>query len=134
MRKLGKGDQLDQLLGIWKEVLALNLTTTPERQARQRSDAHPWSASPAMAFLNIAAGIAPAEPNFKSVKIEPAFGKLNYIKASYPHFLGDIQVELKKNAENSIEGTVTLPAGLSGNFEYKGKKMVLKEGENRIKP
>jgi hypothetical protein len=134
MRNLGKGEQLDRLLDIWKEVLTLNLTTTPERQARQRSDAHPWSASPTMAFLNIAAGIAPAETNFKSVKIEPAFGKLNYIKASYPHYLGDIQVELKKTLPNGIEGTVTLPAGLSGNFEYKGKKMVLKEGENQIKP
>lgn len=133
MRKLGMGEQLDQVINIWKEILPLNLTTTPERQARQRSDAHPWSTSPTMAFLNIVAGIAPAEPNFKSVKIEPAFGKLNLIKASYPHYLGDIQVDLKKTQQNTIEGTVTLPKGLAGKFEFDGKTMLLKEGEQTVK-
>ena len=132
MRKLGKGEQIDQLLDIWKELLPFNLTTTPERQARQRSDAHPWSASPAMAFLSIVAGIAPAEPNFKSVKIEPAFGKLNYFKATYPHYLGDIKVDLRKVESGGIHGKIVLPKGLTGVFKYNKKTMELTAGEQTI--
>jgi hypothetical protein len=134
MRRLGEGSRIDELLKIWKDLVALNMTTTPERTSdRQRSDAHPWSGAPCMAFLNVVAGIAPAEPEFKSVSIEPCLGILNFVKASYPHYLGDIKVNLKKSGNNGIEGSVELPKGLNGVFRFNGKIIGLKEGVQAIK-
>jgi len=133
MYDLGLGNRLDDVLGIWKDLLRLNFTTVPERIAKQRSDAHPYSASPCVAFVKVAAGISPAEPEFKSVHIEPSLGKLNFIKASYPHYLGDIIVDLKKSGTNGIAGSVTIPKGLNGVFKFNGKTITLKEGVQTIK-
>ena len=132
MRRLGEGDQIAKVLDIWEALLPLNMTTTPERVARQRSEAHPWSTAPAMAFIKVIAGIAPAEPGYKSVSIEPALGTLDYVKASYPHYLGDIKVDLKKTKKNGIKGTVELPKGLSGTLKFDGKIISLSEGIQKI--
>lgn len=133
MRRLGMGEYLDNVLDIWKDLLPLHLTTTPERIARQRSDAHPWSASPSMAFINVVAGITPAEPEYKSVSIEPSLGTLNSVKATYPHYLGDINIDLKKTKDNGIEGMIELPKGLRGVFKFKDKITGLNDGVQKIK-
>jgi len=132
MRELGLGDYFDSQLDIWKELLPLNLTTTPERQARQRSDAHPWSAYPSVAFIKVLAGIMPAEPEFKSVDIAPSFGHLQYIKASYPHYFGDIIVDLRKTKSGGVEGTVNLPERLTGKFRFSDTVITLKPGIQKI--
>jgi alpha-L-rhamnosidase len=133
LRLLNAGEKTDQLLDIWKDLLPLNYTTTPERLARQRSDAHPWSAYPSVAFLKVVAGIAPATPGFASVSIKPALGKLNYVNASYPHYLGNISVNLKKTGTNGLSGNIILPKGLNGTFEFKGKTIALQEGVQEVK-
>jgi len=132
MRRLNEGDLIDKVLDVWKDLLPLHLTTTPEMIYKPRSEAHPWSTSPSMAFIKVIAGIAPAEPEYKSVSIEPAFGSLNFIKASYPHYLGDIKVELAKKAGGGMEGQVELPKGLKGTFRYNGKSIELTEGKQKI--
>jgi hypothetical protein len=131
IRRLGIGEHTDKVLQIWKDLLPLHLTTTPEYPDKPRSDAHPWSASPIMAFINIVAGIAPAEPAYKSVSIEPALGPLSFVKASYPHYLGDIKVDLKKKG-GGLEGSVELPKGLKGIFRFNGKTINLNEGVQTI--
>ena len=134
MRRLSEGAQIDKVMNIWKDLIAMNMTTTPERTGgRQRSEAHPWSGAPAIAFIKVVAGIAPACPGYKSVSIEPALGKLNYVKASYPHYLGDIKVELKKAGNNGIEGSIELPKGLNGVFRFNDQIVGLKEGVQKIK-
>jgi hypothetical protein len=133
MRELGVGEYFDKQLDIWKKLLPLNLTTTPEREARQRSDAHPWSAYPSVAFIKVVAGIMPAEPEFKSVDIAPVFGHLQYIKASYPHYRGDIKIDLRKNNDGGVEGTLELPAGLKGTFRFNGKSIKLFPGYQKIR-
>ena len=133
MRSLGLGNRMDDVLDIWKDLLPLNMTTVPERIAFQRSEAHAWSAAPCIGFVRVAAGIAPAEPGYKSVEIAPELGKLNFIKASYPHYLGDIKVDLKRTKKGGLEGTVELPAGLTGTFKYNGTTLDLTEGVRVIK-
>jgi hypothetical protein len=108
------------------------LTTTPERIVDQRSECHPWSASPSMAFVSVVAGIFPAEPGYKSVNIQPALGSLKYVKASYPHYLGDIKVDVKRKGTDGIEGTVELPKGLNGVFKWGNRVIGLTEGTQRI--
>jgi hypothetical protein len=87
MSKLGLGDDIDMLLNIWKDLIPLNLTTTPERVARQRSEAHPWSASPASAFINVIAGINPAEPGFVNRQPHPG-SKYIYKDGNFASFTG----------------------------------------------
>ena len=132
MRRLRMGDEIDKMLDIWKDLFPQNLTTVPERIARQRSEAHPWSAAPCIAFVKVTGGIAPSKPGYKSVEIAPAFGKLAFIKASYPHYLGDIKVDLKKTKKGGIEGTVELPEGLTGTFKYGGTTIYLASGVRKI--
>ncbi|MDR3260354.1 MAG: glycoside hydrolase family 78 protein [Tannerella sp.] len=132
MRRLGEGDRIDKVLDVWQDLLPLHLTTTPERIVNQRSECHPWSASPSMAFVGVVAGIAPAEPGYKSVHIQPALGSLKYVKASYPHYLGDIKVDLKRKGTDGIEGTVELPKGLNGVFKWGNRVISLTEGTQRI--
>jgi len=133
MRRLGLGNEMDRVLDIWKDLLPLNMTTVPERIAYQRSEAHPWSAAPCIAFVKVVAGIAPAEPGYKSVEIAPELGTLNYVKTSYPHYLGAITVDLKRTKKGGIEGTVELPAGLTGTFKYNGITINLTEGVQVVK-
>jgi len=132
MRRLGLSHYLDDVLDIWKNLLPLNMTTVPERMAKQRSEAHPWSASPSIAFIQNIAGITPAEPGYKSVDIQPELGELTWIEASYPHHKGNIKVELRKTDQGILEGSVELPLGLTGNFRWKEHTLVLKEGKQKI--
>ena len=52
-------------------MLNRGLTTWAETADPTRSDCHAWSASPNYDLLSIVAGIQPAAPGFKRVRIEP---------------------------------------------------------------
>ena len=77
-------------------------------------------------------GIKPAEIGFEKVNITPHPGELKQIQASIPHPKGRIEVDYKvKNGQ--IKGTVTLPEGLSGEWNYDGETVALASGENKIR-
>lgn len=58
--------------------------------------------------------------------MEPAPGKLNYIKGQMPHSKGMIIFDLKRSGPTGLTGEVILPEGLSGNFIWNGKTIVLR--------
>lgn len=105
----------------------------PKNRNQPGSDCHAWSASPVYYFLSLIAGIQSAEPGFKSVRIEPHLGQLNWIDASMPHRLGTIKVNFKKEGSNHITGQVILPDNLTGELILNDQKTVLKSGINNIK-
>jgi len=76
-------------------------------------------------------GIRPAEPGFRSVRIEPNLADLKWVKGSMPHPQGAIIVELKKN-NNTIKGSFFLPAGVHGTFEMFGTSIKLHDGDNPV--
>jgi len=76
LRHAGLGDRYIELLQPWREMLALGLTTTPERQEPTRSDTHAWSAHPNYGLFANALGIRPLTPGFKSVLVAPHPGPL----------------------------------------------------------
>jgi hypothetical protein len=125
LKKTGLADRFVETLGLWEDMLAKGLTTFAENPDPARSDCHAWSSSPNYDMLATIAGIRPAEPGFRSVLIEPALGKLNYIKGKFPHPVGIIYFDLKKTAGDGITGEITLPAGLKGTFKWKGKTQSL---------
>jgi hypothetical protein len=129
------GHLFDEAIKPWKKLLDNGLTTTTEvpldPYLTQRSDAHPWSTSPAMAFFSVICGIQPAETGFKSVVIEPQMGELKFINAKFPHYMGELSILLKKN-KSILEGEISLPKGLKGVFKWQGKEIILNEGVQKI--
>ncbi len=126
LKKTGLADQYLNTLRPWKEMLKNGLTTFAEKQDPTRSDCHAWSASPNYDFLATVAGIRPASPGFKTIRMEPAFGELKYIKGQMPHPSGMIIFDLKRTGMEGIKGEITLPEGLAGTFSWKGKTVQLK--------
>jgi len=131
LQKAGLGNQYLDLLENWTNQLDQGLTTFAETDIEPRSECHAWSASPNFHFLTLVAGIQPGDKNFKRVIIEPNMGVLENISAKMPHPNGMIEVVLQKKG-NKVKGEIILPKGTSGIFKWKGKEVVLKEGENKI--
>lgn len=131
LKKTGLADKYLATLGPWKEMLKNGLSTFAEKQDPTRSDCHAWSASPNYDFLATVAGIRPASPGFKTLRMEPAFGNLNYIKGQMPHPSGRIKFDLKRNGTEGLTGEVILPEGLTGTFIWNGKSVLL-HGQTKL--
>jgi alpha-L-rhamnosidase len=124
----GMADEYLKTLGDWHGFLKMGFTTWPEQPGDTRSDSHAWTAHPTYDLLTLVAGIEPASPGFKTVKIEPHLGDLSSLEASYPHENGIIHVKY------SVSGGVThaeieLPQGLTGELVWKGKAIQLKSSK-----
>ena len=132
LRKAGLADRYIEQLQPWQQMLALGLTTTAESPEPTRSDSHAWSAHPNYGLLATVLGVRPAEPGFRSVRIAPSLGPLKRAEGRIPHPRGDIEVKLERSGELGLRGEVTLPPGLSGVFEWKGRKLGLKPGRQEI--
>ncbi len=132
LKKAGMADQYLSHLDVWRQMLADGLTTFPEKESDARSDCHAWSSSPMIEFLATVCGIEPAEPGFKTVKIQPYPGPLKEVSGSVPHPLGNIEVVLKRKSNNKINAEITLPKGLKGEFVWNNETIALKEGKQVI--
>ncbi len=130
LQKADMGSLFIPLLTPWHEMLERGLTTFAEKPDPTRSDCHAWSAHPMKDFLSITCGIRPDSPGFKTIKIQPAPGKLSEIDAQMPHDLGTIYFKYRKNTQEIFQ--IQLPQGLNGTFIYKNQKQEIKGGENEI--
>jgi hypothetical protein len=128
LERAGWGDRYIEQLEPWRTMLAMGLTTTPERPEPTRSDSHAWSAHPNYGLLATVLGIRSAEPGFRRIHIAPRLGSLRHAEGRVPHPYGNIDVELARNGEDGLTATVTLPPGLSGLFEWHGKQKPLQGG------
>lgn len=133
LQKAGMGDRYTEMLGTWERMLENGLTTFQESDVLDRSDCHAWSSSPLYHFLSLVAGIVPAEPGFKSVNISPALGPLQQIHVRMPHPAGIIGVQLERKGNEGIRGTVNLPEGLHGTFNWGIYTLNLVPGIQEIK-
>jgi alpha-L-rhamnosidase len=127
----GLGDRYLDLLGPWRTMVSLGLTTWAEQPEPTRSDSHAWSAHPNYDLLRIVAGIRPATPGFASVVIEPNLGALRHIQASEPHPAGRIDVEYTR-ARDAVNTRISLPDGLPGELIWLGKSYALRSGEQTL--
>ena len=132
LKKTGLGDQFIPQLKPWQDMLALGLTTFAEQPEPTRSDCHAWSASPLYEFLSITCGIRPAEPGFRSVRIEPFLSNLTTVDGRMPHPAGEIAVQFQKTPTGGLTGSVTLPTNLTGTLRWQGKTMPLTGGKQTV--
>ena len=127
----GMGDDYLKLLGPWKQMISLGLTTWAESPEPTRSDSHAWSAHPNYDLLTIVAGIHPAKPGFDAVMIEPHLGNLNHVSAAMPTPKGMVEVEYTREGSN-LKAEITLPVGLSGEIVWDGQSSALHEGKQSL--
>jgi len=121
----GMGDRYLELLGPWKTMLSLGLSTWAESPEPTRSDSHAWSAHPNYDLLTIVAGIHSTSPGFKTVSLEPHLGSLKHVNATMPTPVGAIRVDYLRTA-NSITADVVLPEGTSAELVCGGQPMAVK--------
>ena len=131
LEHVGMGNDYLRLLGPWRTMLSLGLTTWAESPEPTRSDSHAWSAHPNYDFLTIVAGIHPRTPGFRAIEIEPHLGTLKRVEASMPTPNGPVMVEYQSVA-NRVSARIALPAGTTGDLIWKGGKLTLHEGEQQL--
>lgn len=127
--KAGLGDDYLSWLDIWRTNIDLGLTTWGESPnvAATRSDCHAWGSSPNIEFFRTILGIDSASPQFRTVSIAPRLGQIKTISGSMPHPAGMISVAYDLEAKKA---EVSLPAGITGQFVWRGKTRSLKSGDN----
>ena len=132
LARSGRADAIRRRLDAWKGFLGQGAKTTFEtRQPWARSDCHAWSASPVYFFNTVFAGVTPAEPFFRKVRVAPQPAGLGFVRARTPSPRGMIETEF--HFENGgVKGAVTLPDDLEGEFVWNGRSENLKPGRNEI--
>jgi hypothetical protein len=124
----GMGDRYLEMLGPWRAMLDLGLTTWAERDAETtRSDCHAWGSSPNLEFFRTVLGIDSAAPGFGRVVIRPHLGQLTRAAGTMPHPKGEIVVRY-----DGAAAEVTLPPGVSGELHWRGTVHPLVPGPNRV--
>jgi len=127
----GVGDQYLQLLGPWREMLSLGLSTWAESPEPTRSDSHAWSSHPNYDLLTIVAGIRPKNAGFKTIVVEPHLGSLNHVSASMPIPKGIVEAEYSRTGDG-FEAVISLPKGVSGELVWKTKRFEIHEGRQTV--
>jgi hypothetical protein len=106
---------LRRTLGTWRTMLDRGLTTWAETADPTGADCHAWGAS----------------PNYEMFRIRAYLGKLTRVSGAIPHPRGEVAVSLALDG-GKLEGAVTLPAGVMGQFEWHGQTRDLHPGENHL--
>jgi alpha-L-rhamnosidase len=131
VNQVGEGDRYLDLLGEWDSMLARGLTTWAETPEPSRSDCHAWSASPNFELFRTVLGVDSSAPGFKRVVVRPHLGKLTKVSGSIPHPQGVVAVKLALSG-GKLEAEVNLPAGVTGEFVWRGARRPLKAGTNKL--
>lgn len=132
--KAGFGNEYLDWLDIWRENLAMGLTTWGEdaNVYGTRSDCHAWGASPNIEIYRTVLGIDSDAVAFRRVRIEPHLGTIREIGGTVPHPSGAISVQYKVKGKH-IEATVELPEGVDGIFVWNGKEQYVRGGKTQLK-
>ncbi len=78
----------------------------------RHSFCHGWASGPTAWLSEHVLGIEPVEPGFKTVRIDPHLGDLEWAEGTFPTPYGLIEVRHQKNADGSVSSDVKLPKGV----------------------
>jgi hypothetical protein len=130
-QKFGRGDLIIDRMSFWKDLVKQGLKTPVEAPGNTRSDCHAWGSHPLFDLQASVAGVRPASPGFRTVRIAPLPGNLPRITSRLPHPDGFITLDLKFDGEH-CHGKVELPAGITGIFVWHGQEHALNGSVNMI--
>lgn len=131
LAKAGRGDDYMSWLGIWRENIAMGLTTWAEDSSLPtvRSECHAWGASPNIEFYRTVLGVDSDAPGFTRIKVEPHLGTLTNVAGEVPHPNGKISVEYVLE-KGKWKINISLPLKTTGSLHWKMKTYMLKPGNN----
>ncbi|MFA7344779.1 MAG: alpha-L-rhamnosidase C-terminal domain-containing protein [Terrimicrobiaceae bacterium] len=129
LRQEGRGDLFFSRLGLWRSFLDYGLHTIPEQPEPTRSDCHAWGAHPLYHVHASIAGIRPASPGFRSVRVRPMLGSLEFLEGSLPHPQGEIRYNFRVEG-GRLNGFIVLPEGITGTLETLGEPQPLAGGKD----
>ena len=137
MNKTGFQDRFMSEISEWSLMKNRGMTTFAEvplewGEENQRSECHPWSSTPNYFFFRTVCGIKPTSAGHKTVEIAPSFGELTELRASYPHHLGKIELNLKRS-NLKLEGEISVPEGIAASFIWGNQILKLKPGNQFVK-
>lgn len=130
-QKFGRGDLIVERMSFWKDLVKQGLKTPVEMPGDTRSDCHAWGSHPLFHLHASVAGVRPASPGFRTVRIAPQPGTLPRIVSNTPHPDGFIGMDLAFE-DNRCHGSVNLPPGITGVFVWQSKEQKLTGGVNTI--
>lgn len=113
---------------LWFNLPGQGFKTTPEMPEPSRSDCHGWGAHPLYHYFASLLGIRPAVFGFERVEIAPMPGHLTRLAGRMVHPRGQIEADLEFEAGRA-RGSVRLPEGVSGTFQFGGQVVELPPGE-----
>ena len=79
-------------------------------QGFRHSLCHGWASGPTAWLSQHVLGVEIVEPGYKTVKINPHLGNLEWVEGSVPTPYGDIKVSHKKGNDGKVVSTVSAPA------------------------
>ena len=129
--RLGAAEAFLKRLDLWRDYLRRGHLTPLEMPEPTRSECHAWGAHPVYHFAAGLAGITPSAPFFGRVRVAPQPGSLREIDCTMPHPRGRVSVALRFDGA-AVEGRVTLPDGVDGEFVWRGRSVALHGGENVV--
>ena len=134
LRKCGRGDLFEEELAIWFSMIDRGYSTCGEtgEAHHDRSDCHAWSASPALFFLSLMAGITSDAPGFREIRVRPFLGDRSTLRGSMPHPDGEISWQYQKIADNQLQVEIILPESVTGDFHWNGESKLLVGGKNEF--
>lgn len=106
----GRADLLSDLLLDWEDLLARCATSFGETWYGG-TRCHGWSSTPTRDVIQHVLGVAPDEPGFGSVRIEPSLGRLAWVEASCPTPMGRLSVRVDNDCvevSTPIRATVVI--------------------------
>lgn len=130
MDKAQAGDLLSEYLDIWRNQMALGLTTWAEMPEPSRSDCHAWGASLNIEFFRILLGIRSDSPGFRHVVISPSLGEITEASGSIPHPKGNISVSYRVGKK--LKADIILPPEVTGTFVWRGRQLPLHPGRQSV--
>lgn len=116
-------------LDLWRSFLDYGLRTIPEAPEPTRSDCHAWGAHPLYHMHASIAGIRPASPGFRTVRIQPMLGPLKCLEGVLPHPRGEIRFSFSVK-QNKTQTSLVLPETVTGALETADGPRSLVAGEN----
>jgi alpha-L-rhamnosidase len=129
--KAGLGNDYMSLLGIWRENIAMGLTTWAEYSdiATSRSDCHAWGSSPNVEFFRTVLGVDSYAPGFTKIKVEPHLGTITNVSGEVPHPNGNVAVKYVLQG-GKWKININLPLKTPGVLVWKARTYPLKPGAN----
>lgn len=130
--KAGRADLVLEKLEMWRGLVKQGFKTPIEHPEPSRSDCHAWGAHPVFHLHVTVAGIRPAAPGFKQVRIAPQPGSLKHLETELPHPHGVVQLRATF-AGDHVDAEIILPRGITGEFIWRDQTRKLRSGRQRVR-